>query len=56
MLVQISSGQGPAECELAVGNLYKALSKEFEDIQMIEARKSREDGCYTSILFTTKED
>jgi len=56
MLVQISSGQGPAECELAVGNLYKVLNEEFDDIKMIEGRKAREDGCYTFILFRTDED
>lgn len=56
MLVQISSGQGPAECELAVGKLYKALAAEFEDIKLVEAREARTEGCFTSILFTTEED
>ncbi len=27
MRIQISSGQGPAECELAVGLLYEELKK-----------------------------
>ena len=56
MLVQISSGQGPAECELAVGKLYKSLEKEFSRIKLIEARSARNEGCYTSILFETTED
>lgn len=56
MLVQISSGQGPAECELAVGKLYKSLEKEFSGIKLIEARSARNEGCYTSILFETAED
>lgn len=56
MLVQISSGQGPAECEFAVGKLYEALSREFSDIKMLEARKARNERCYTSILFESKED
>lgn len=56
MLVQISSGQGPAECELAVGKLYKSLEKEFGGIKLIEARSARNEGCYTSILFDTTED
>lgn len=56
MLVQISSGQGPAECEFAVGKLYEALSREFSDIKMLEARKARNEGCYTSILFESKEN
>ena len=56
MLVQISSGQGPAECELAVGKLYKALAAELEDIKLVEAREARTEGCFTSILFTTEVD
>ena len=56
MLVQISSGQGPAECELAVGKLYKALSAELDGVKLLEARSARNDGCFTSILFTVEED
>lgn len=55
MLVQISSGQGPAECEFAVGKLFEALNKEFK-IKLIEARKARNEGCYTSVLFESEED
>lgn len=55
MLVQISSGQGPAECGLAVGKLFAALDKEF-NIKLIEARKARNEGCYTSLLFESDED
>jgi len=56
MLVQISSGQGPAECELAVGKLFEVLNKEFKGIKLVEARSARNEGCYTSILFTVTED
>ena len=56
MIVQISSGQGPVECELAVRKLYEALQKEYPDIRMISSHTSREEGCYTSILFTTDQD
>lgn len=56
MLVQISSGQGPAECELAVGKLYQVLRKEFSDIQIVEAHKAKKEGCYKSILFHTEKD
>lgn len=55
MLVQISSGQGPAECGLAVGKLFAALDKEF-NIKLIEARKARNEGCYTSLLFESDKD
>ena len=37
MIVQLSSGQGPAECELAVGKLFHALQKEYPDIKLYVA-------------------
>lgn len=56
MILQISSGQGPAECELAVGKFYEALCKEYPDIEMLSSHKSKHSGLYTSILFTTDAD
>lgn len=56
MLVQISSGQGPAECELAVSKLFLSLQKEYPDIQMITAHTSRFSDGYTSILFSAEQD
>lgn len=56
MIIQISSGQGPVECELAVCRLYKALKKEYRDIKEISAHRSRFSDCFTSILFETEED
>ena len=56
MLVQLSSGQGPAECELAVTKLYNVLKQEYPDIQMLRSHASKQKGCYTSIIFTTEED
>lgn len=56
MLIQISSGQGPSECQLAVGKLFSALLTEFEDIKLIEKRSAGEKDCYTSILFSTEQD
>ena len=53
MIVQLSSGQGPSECELAV---LKALKKEYPDIEFLSAHEAREKGCYTSIIFTTERD
>lgn len=43
MVVQISSGQGPEECELAVYKLYMALKKEFDDISIINANEIKWD-------------
>lgn len=56
MMLQISSGQGPAECELAVCKLFDALKKEYPDIEMLSSHAARNMGCFTSILFTTKCD
>lgn len=56
MIIQISSGQGPAECELAVSKLLATLQLEYPDIEVLSTHQSRTDGCYTSVLFSTKED
>ena len=42
MLIQISSGQGPAECELAVGLLAKELQKNFSDVEVVKFSAGRE--------------
>ena len=36
MIIQLSSGQGPAECELAVVKLYNSLKAEHNDIELIQ--------------------
>ena len=56
MIIQISSGQGPAECELAVSKLLASLEAEFEDIEVLSKHASRNGGCYTSLLFSTDHD
>lgn len=55
MVIQISSGQGPGECELAVGKLFEALKTEFPDIELLSSHATRhsKEGCYSSILFYT---
>ena len=42
MIVQISAGQGPAECQLAVGMFYNAIKSEYSDIKLISASRSRD--------------
>ena len=56
MIIQISSGQGPAECELAVEKLYDALCKEFPGIQLIQEHRDRWGNGCDSIIFETEED
>lgn len=56
MRVQISSGQGPAECGLAVGLFYRQLQKEGRDIHLIQSVRAKGGKGYSSILFETEED
>ncbi len=56
MIVQISSGQGPAECELAVVKLYNSLKKEYKDIELLNNHEGKTHGCSTSIMFSTNCD
>ena len=56
MIIQISSGQGPAECELAVCKLFEALKAEYPDIEELSRHPGREQGCCSSILFSTEAD
>lgn len=56
MLLQISSGQGPAECELAVSKLFNSLNAEYSDIELLKAHISKSNNGYTSILFSTNSD
>ena len=56
MIVQISSGQGPIECELAVVKLFNSLKEEYKDIEIIQKHNSKTTGCCTSIMFSTDED
>lgn len=49
MLIQISSGQGPTECELAVGLLAKSLQAEFVGLEIKKAVASRQENCFSSV-------
>lgn len=56
MIIQISSGQGPQECELAVSKFFEALKTEYPDIKELSSHQSRFSDCYTSIMFETESD
>lgn len=56
MIVQISAGQGPSECQLAVAKLFEALQKEYGDLEEISRTQGCEKGCYDSIRFRTAHD
>lgn len=56
MIIQISSGQGPAECELGVVKLYGSLKKEYNDLEIIEKNEGAAKGLWTSVLLRTGAD
>lgn len=56
MKVQISSGQGPAECELAVGLFVKELQKKYSDIEIIKYTNGGQENCYSSVVLKTETD
>lgn len=56
MIVQISAGQGPSECQLAVTRLFEALKKEYGDLRIISETEGSEKGCLDSIRFRTEHD
>ncbi len=56
MIIQISAGQGPAECQLAVAKLFEALKKEYGDFEILSETKGHEIGCLDSVRFRTEHD
>lgn len=56
MDIQLSSGQGPLECELAVGKLLRALSAEYPGLEVLEKVPGGRADCYKSVLLRADED
>ncbi len=56
MLIQISSGQGPKECELACGLFLKALQKEYPDVTVISAVPGQGKDCISSAMVSSPQD
>lgn len=58
MILQISSGQGPVECELAVRFLFEALRKEFSvhSFEIKSKNESRFCEGWSSVVFETSAD
>ncbi len=56
MIIQISAGQGPCECQLAVAKLYEALKQEYKDLTLLSSTKGARKGCFDSIRFRTGEN
>lgn len=56
MVVQISAGQGPTECQMAVAKLFAALKEEYGDLEVVSETRGYEKGCLDSIRFRTVHD
>lgn len=56
MLLQISSGKGPTECELAVGKFLKVFMKEIESTKIVEEERGHYVDCYKSAVLSVDED
>lgn len=55
-VLQLSSGQGPEECELAVGKLLRSLMAEFCDIRLVEAFPGKRADGYRSVQMESDTD
>ena len=55
MIYQISSGQGPAECELGVAKLLEYLTRHYR-ITVLETSKGYNEGTFRSVRFSTEAD
>ncbi|MDO4482524.1 MAG: peptide chain release factor H [Bacillota bacterium] len=56
MIIQISSGQGPAECEIAAAKLFNALNQEYPDAEILSSHAGRNGFGFSSIMFSTGSD
>jgi len=56
MIIQISSGQGPAECELAVGKLLIALQTEYPEIRIHSSVPGGRICCFKSVQIESGKD
>ena len=56
MKLQISTGQGPVECELAVAKFANALCKEIDDAVIARSTPGYHDGCYKSVIIESETD
>ena len=55
MIYQISSGQGPAECELGVAMFLEYLTKNYS-ITILETSAGYHEGTFRSVRLSTNED
>lgn len=53
---QVSSGNGPSECELAVAKFVQFLQRTYPDVQLIEGTPGYEKETYRSAYISTDAD
>ena len=56
MYIQISSGQGPVECQRVVWLVYKKLSTEFKDLILFSSEEGFDKKCYKSIILLCDDE
>ncbi len=56
MWIQISSGRGPDECELAVGHFLRRLLDEHKSVKVIDAEPGYYAGNFKSVLVSIDDD
>lgn len=56
MELQLSSGQGPEECELAVGKLLRALMEKYSGIRILDTTSGKRADCYRSVRISSEVD
>lgn len=56
MILQISSGQGPLECEYAVFHLANDLQREYPQLEVIFSASGRKKGCFSCIKLESSVD
>ena len=56
MVYQISSGQGPAECELGVARFAEYIVRNYKDAKIISKSKGYNNGTYRSVQIETDSD
>lgn len=56
MRIQISSGNGPAECELAVGKFLDSIKNEIKNFKIVEAGEGKYKDTYRYVIIESSED
>lgn len=56
MFVQISSGQGPVECQRVVWLVYNKMLQEFSSLKLVDHEAGFEKNCFKSMTLEASED